>query len=172
MKLVSTVALLLIGFTMNAQISSWRTVNKKQYSIQYPSTWTVDSSRQLGADLLISAPIDSISDRFKENIKIIIQNIAGKNVDMDRFVSVSEQQIKTVLPDCNFIESSTVTEAPVTYHKMLFTCTQGQLPLEIEQFYFVTSEKAYVITFTAEQRRFSEYQPVAEKILQSFMLKN
>lgn len=171
MKLIYTIVLLLAGFTLKAQIGTWRTFNKTHYSVQYPSGWTVDSSRQFGADVFIAAPVDTIGDKFKENVNVMVQNIAGQNVDMDRYVSVSEEQIKTMMTDCEIIESNTITTAPTTYHKIIFTGRQGAFALKIEQYYFITKDKAFVVTFTAEQKRFDDYQVTGEKILQSFRLK-
>ena len=172
MKLVYTTLLfLLAGLSIHAQITTWNTIQKPAYSIQCPGNWSVDSSKQFGSELFFNAPIDSIGDKFRENVSVMVQNIAGKDVSMERFVAVSENQIRAMAPELVILEDTTISTAPVTYHKMHFTCKQGQFALEIEQFYFVTATRAYVITFTSEQKKFNQYQVTGEKILASFRLK-
>ncbi len=165
---------LLILFTLicvsaGAQVKSFQSVN---YSIQYPELWDVDTVHKNMADVFFLSPLSSDTDKFRENVGVGIQNLHGMNVDLDKFVTLSENQIKTLVTNGNIIESRRVKYAEGEFHKIIFTGLQGVYHLKFEQYYFIYKEKAFVITFTAEENKFDDYVAVSEKILGSFKLMN
>ena len=69
------------------QIGTWRTFNK---TLLHSIPFRLDGGQQqaVGADLFIAAPVDTIGDKFKENVNVMVQNIAGQNVDIRRYVCI------------------------------------------------------------------------------------
>ena len=157
----------------NAKDSSfrWETIDRYSYSLQYPSTWSTDISKQLGTDLFIFSPKDSDTDKFRENVNTMVQDLSGLNITLDQYIEISEGQIKTMLTDASIIESKRMTQGNKEYHKLLFTGQQGIFKLKTEQYYFLVNEKAFVITLTTEQNQYDKYIENGEAILKSFKLK-
>ena len=57
------------------------------------------------------------------------------------------------------------------YHKLIYSSKQGIFDLIFEQFIWLKSEKAYILTLTCKLNEFEICKKTGEKILQSFKLK-
>lgn len=164
------------GYTMknNTQheaTEEWKTFVEDNYSIQYPTTWELNNSKQMGTSFILFSPLTSEKDQFKENVNLLIQDLKGYNLDLDKYTAISEEQIKTMITDGKIVESKKMTSGTSAYQKIIYTGTQGIFKLEFEQYYWVEKDKAYILTFTCEESQFADFKPVGEKILNSFQLK-
>ncbi len=90
---------------------------------------------------------------------------------LDRYVELSESQIKTLITDCNIIESSRILDEESEHHKIVYTGKQGEFDLKFIQYYWVVDNTAFVLTFSAEINAFDEFAQTAEKIMDSFKAK-
>jgi len=169
---------LVVSFFVNSHAQNvkdasvnWETIDRCSYSIQYPATWSIDTSKQLGTDLFIFSPKDSDTDKFRENVNAMVQDLNGLNITLDKYIEISEGQIKTMLTNASIIESKRLIQGNKEYHKLLFTGQQGIFKLKTEQYYFLVNEKAFVITLTTEQNQYDKYIENGEAILKSFKLK-
>jgi hypothetical protein len=151
--------------------NDWKTANQSAFSIQYPPEWELDQSGQMGTSLVLFSPLESDEDKFKENINILIQDLSGRNIDLDKYTEISEQQVKTMLTNPDLIESKRMKTGTGEFHKVIYTADQGAFHLKFEQYFVVTDDNAYVITLTCEQTTFDKFQETGEKILNSFKLK-
>jgi hypothetical protein len=152
-------------------IKGWKILDHSNYSIQYPETWELNQSGQMGTSFILFSPLESDKDKFKENINLIIQDLSGRNIDLSKYTEISEGQIKTMVTNSNLIESKRMKNESVEFHKIIYTGDQGIFHLKIEQYYWVINEKAFVLTLTCEQDKFADFQEISEKILNSFILK-
>ena len=172
MKTITPV--LLLVFITGAQkttAQNWVNINKKEYSIKSPAGWMVDSSKQMGTDLILFSMLENSTDKFRENINVQVQNTPGMNIDLAKYTAISATRIKAMAPDSKIEESKTITTGNRSYQKIIYTATQGNFKLKFEQYYFVTARNAYVITLTAETAKFDAYRSTGEEILNSFALK-
>lgn len=151
--------------------SNWETLSEENYTVQYPSDWDLDQSGTLGTSFFMFSPVENDDDTFRENINLIQQSLEGLGVDLAQFVEVSEGQIKSMITNAKMIESKTIKNGNIQYHKFIYTGDQGQYHLKFEQYFFLQNEQAYVLTFTSESSKFADYQAIGEKILQSFSIK-
>jgi len=69
------------------------------------------------------------------------------------------------------LESKPVASGKVRYHKIIYTGDMNAYHLKFEQYYFVTGNVAYVLTFTCEQDNFDKFRNTGEQILNSFQMK-
>ncbi len=150
---------------------NFHTIDRGSYSIQYPLAWIIDTSRQFGSDLFLLSPNESEMDKFKENVNVMIQNLKGLNLDLDKFVQVSESQVKTYVTNGKVLESKRINQNGLEFHKLIYLGAQGVFSLKTEQYYFIKDEKAFVVTFVAEEDQFDKYIVIAEKMMQSFKIK-
>jgi hypothetical protein len=161
-----------VGYSQTSSTSDWQTYTKGDYKIQYPGSWTLDTTQKLGVEFLLFAPKDSDSDQFHENINFIIQDLTGMNLDLDKYTKISLEQLNKLATNCKIYESSTITTVNGSCQKLVFTATQGKFKLEFEQLYFIKNDKAYVLTLTTEQDKFEAYKINGEKIFNSFKVGN
>ncbi|MEP6728845.1 MAG: PsbP-related protein [Bacteroidota bacterium] len=174
MKKISNLLILftyLIFFTHPVSAQKLTTLNKKDYSIGAPADWIPDSSKQMGTDLVIFSMLENGTDKFRENVNVVIQNLAGMNIDLEKYTAISIGQIKTMATDSKIEESKTIRTDRATFQKIIYTATQGGFKLRFEQYYFMANKKAYTVSFTAEIGKFDIFKPTGEAILNSFVLK-
>lgn len=146
----------------------WETVKRKFFSVQYPSGWTLNESGALGTTFILSSPKESDEDKFNENVTLIIQDLKGMGMDLDKYTKISEEQVNTLITNSKLIESTRIKDAGTEYHKIIYNGDQGIYRLAYEQYYWVKNERAYVLTFVTEQNKFDEYKAIGEQILNSF----
>lgn len=160
------------GQSFNAKDSAvkFEAVDRGAYVIQYPKTWAIDTTKQLGADLFIFSQSDSVGDKFRENVNVMIQDLKGLNIDLDKYIAVSEEQIRNMVTKAQIIESKRINQSGREFHKLIFSGDQGIFALKVEQYYFLFNEKAFVVTLTTEHGKFDTYREIGEEILRSFSI--
>ncbi len=145
----------------------FETLDNEEYTIQYPSTWELNQSGQMGMKFGLFSPVGLYGDQFRENVNLISQDISSQNLDLTDFVNLSENQIKTMIAESSIQESKRVND----FHKLVYSGTMGQFKLKFQQYYWVVNGQAYVLTFTAERGEYDNYIGVAQQIMDSFQLK-
>jgi hypothetical protein len=144
---------------------------KGNYKIEYPSSWKLDTSKKMNTELYVYSPKENANDRFDENINLIIQDLKGQAMDLDKFAKASLDQMKSMSKDVTINSSGKVVSGKKEYFKIIFGTISGAYKLKIEQYYFVSNGKAYVLTYSAEFDKFEKFKHAGEGILNSFSLK-
>jgi hypothetical protein len=151
--------------------NGWLLLNESSYSIQYPENWELDKSGKMGLNLILLTKLSSEQDQFRDNVNLLIQDLRGQDINLDKYVEISEGQIKTMMNNSNIIESNRLNENGSEFQKIIYTGDLGVYKLKFEQYYWVKNEKAYALTLTCELNQFETYKVTGEKILNSFRLK-
>ena len=177
MKYIIQVFLLLListaTFAQTAEVKEKMiSLDEKNYHIDYPANWDLDQSRA-GAEFFIFSKLTGEEDKLKENINLIIQDLSGHNIkDLDAFVTLSENQVKTILKGVKILSSERVKSENSEFQKLLYSGEMGVYNLTFLQYYWVENNKAYVLTFTSETTQYDQYKDLALQILDSFKIKN
>jgi len=160
------------GQTSNGGVdNTWKTYEQNEYSVQYPSDWELDVSGQMQSIFILFSPLESEEDRFRENVNLITQDLTGQSIDLDRYTEISEEQVRTLLPNSSIVESRRVKKGAHEFHKLVYTREQGEMELVFEQYYGIWKDKAYVLTLTTTKTSTGQSKETGEKILDSFLLK-
>lgn len=183
MKPITLFALLVLlnGFSLYGQTAQgrientvpadWKTLSESGYSIQFPESYDLDQSGNYGMSFMLLSKQTSNSDLFRENINLLIQNLAGQNINLDQYVAISVDQIQTMLDDGNLIESKRLRANNMEFQKVIYTGSQNQFNLKWMQYYWVKNDRAYVLTLTCEENQFDNYVGIGEKIMNTFKIK-
>jgi len=176
MKRITSLLLFLQALTLttlcHAQAKpDWKQLNESGYSIQYPSDWELNTSRQMGTSFVILSMQATPQDQFRENVNLLIQDLTGHDLNLDKYTEISEGQITTMLTNGVMLESKRIKAGGSEFHKLIYTGDQEPLKLKFEQYYWVKNNNAYVLTFTTEVNQFDAFKETGEKILNSFILK-
>ncbi|MFD0964690.1 hypothetical protein ACFQ1O_11805 [Pseudofulvibacter geojedonensis] len=153
-------------------LDGWKSIVDNNYSINYPSNWELDESGQMGTRFILFSPLSSDQDQFRENINLLIQDLSGHNLDLEKYVEISIDQINRMITDGNILKNKRKLNKELNYHQLIYTGKQGEYKLKFEQYLWVIKNKAYVLTLTCEDEQFSNYQKIGEEIMNSFKLKN
>lgn len=160
---------------LSSSSNDWKTLKGVDYSLLYPSTWTleqaepiVDEPGLVSIGFILYAPKDSIRDIFGENINLVMQDIKGIASDFNEYITMNEEQIKTIATRGTLVESKRIKSGTKEYHKIIYLIDGFMIPSRIEQFYFMNGTKAFTLSFTSEQTKFEEIRKTALKIVKSF----
>ncbi len=151
--------------------ATWEKFDGEAFSIEYAPGWKFSQSGQMGTTFVLMSAMESDQDQFGENINLIVQDIKGMDLDLKKYVEISEQQIKAMIEKSELTASEQLEKDGQVFQKVLFTGKQATFNLSFEQRYFIKNEKAYVLTFTCEVDKVESFRAVGEKMLNSFILK-
>lgn len=149
----------------------WETLDGTDYSIQYPDSFNLDKTGQLGTLFFLFSNRTSQLDLFQENINLVVQDLSGQNIDLNKYVEISEEQIKTMLNDGKILASERLKNNSKELQRIIYTGKQGQLALKWLQYYWIENNKAYILTLTSEENQYDKYAPVSEEIMNTFIIK-
>lgn len=151
--------------------ADWKTASRSEFSIQFPDSLELDTTGQMGTSLILFSKTTSADDPFRENVNVMIQNLAGQKIDLNKYVEISEGQIKTMITNGALNESKRVKEGDSEYHRIVYSGKQGEYDLKWLQYYWVVKDKAFVVTLTCEKNQYDRFVGVGEKVLKSFRVK-
>lgn len=153
------------------ELTEWQYLREDKFEISHPSNWEVNKSGEMGTSFILFSPIANNSDKFRENVNLLTQDLTGHDLNLDKYVELSEGQIKTLVTNGKIISSERQNNDKQEYQKVIYTGKQGIYDLKFEQYYWVIDNKAFVLTLTCEEKEFNNYQSTGERILNSFKLK-
>ena len=168
---VTTCGLVKQRSQQNVNPIDWKTFEHRDYIVQYPDSFELNTSGQMGMSFILLSKLTSPDDIFRENVNLSIQDLGGQNISLDNYVEMSENQIKTLVNNGNIIESNRIKKDNSEFQKIIFTGKQGVFELKFVQYYILKSEKAYVLTLTTEIEQFDSYKTVGKEIMDSFIIK-
>jgi len=170
MRIVGFVVLVLFSFFINAQENAFLKINNTEYSLDYPSSWSKNEAKIEGFKFFLFTKLTSESDKFRDNINLIVQDLSGYDFSLEDYAELSETQIKTLVTNAHILESAQHKNENGVFYKMIYTGKQGVFDLKFEQYYWLVNKKAYVLTLTCEERQFLKFKKEGEFILDSFTI--
>ena len=171
MKLISITILLFLTSFCFAQTDATKSIfSKDNYTIEYPKSWQLDTSGLMGTAFFLFAPLDNQRDKFSENLSLIIQDLAGQNINLENYKTITDKQITDFATDPKVFESRIKKINDTEYFRIVYAMTQGKSRLKITSICFIKNDKAYLITFTTALEQYEAYKKTGEEILSSFSL--
>lgn len=150
-------------------IPGWKLFQRPFFSIQYPPNWQLDSTTT-AAQFFLYAPPDSDPDPYRESIHLVVQEMAGLNYDLNKYVAICETQIKSELTEGSLIESRRITDKESKYHLLTYETTKDNMRLKLFSYTWVVYEKAFLLTLTCKKENYDSTINTAKKIMNSFVL--
>jgi hypothetical protein len=173
MKFIQTLALLALtysGFSQSDNSTQKINFSKDNYKIQYPKSWNLDTSRMMGTEFFVFSPLENDADKFRENVGLLIQNLAGQNIGLEQYKKITDGQITEMATDGKIFESLVLKSDKGEYYKVTYAMTQGKFRLKITSFCYIKKDKAYLVTFTSAFDQYDQYKKTGVEILNSFSL--
>jgi hypothetical protein len=157
-------------FSQQGKTNGMKYFTNDDFRLQYPESWELDTSEQWGTAVMLFSPIENEVDKFSENVNVLVQNLAGQNIDLEKYKQITEQQIATLATDGKIVESAIVRTTEGEHFRIIYTMTQGMFKLTTTSVCFIRDEKAYLVTFSSETAQYEHYKKTGEEILASFTL--
>lgn len=143
-------------------------LTREKYAFQYPKTWTIDTSKTFGMEIMMLSPKTDSLDDFKENMTLFVQDLRGQGYSLGRMGQESEAQIKNMVTDIKMISSGFDSTASPQNYRLQYQGRQGKYVLTTIQYYFLHDEVGYALTMTMKTETEEYYTIAAERIFHSF----
>ena len=168
-----------VTFSVYAQNSSqantiylnWKRYESSNFSIRYPSSWELNLEKKMGETFILYSPIETSQDKFRENVNLYVENLISTNLSLDQYAQSSINQVRNFINNFILIESKKMKIGTNEYYQLIYKGDQGVLKLIFTQNLWVKGNKAYILTFTSEQSKYSKFKELGESILKSYTFK-
>lgn len=176
MRTLLFLSFLLLTLSVSAQQSVdnadlFTKVTREHYSLSYPNSWIIDTSKMFGMDIIIRSPKTDSLDDFIENMNVFFQDLHGMNYTLSKMGKEGEDQIKNMVTDVEIIDSRIdSTISPQTYI-LKYKGRQGKFLLTTIQHYYLKDEVGYALTMTIKKEKEQDYILDADKIFDSFRIR-
>lgn len=140
-----------------------------EYTIEFPEKWEIMKG-VMDTDVIAIAPKINPDDLFRENVNIIHAKLELP-ITPKEYYDFNLKSLGQILTDFDLEDSEDVKVDGFEAKKLVFTHTIGVVNAKVLQYLILHENKAYVLTFTADPLDFKEYQPIFEKIVETFKFK-
>ena len=138
--------------------------------IQYPAGWIKEV--RLGNLVTFLPTLGSSSNTYPAALGVKVQNLHSRNVTLGTVTKVQIENLTQNHPDFVLLESTSTTLANNPGHKIVFTATDADgHQRRAMQVWMVNGDKAYLITYKALPDKYSEFLPLAQRMIDSFKLR-
>ena len=149
-----------------ADSAVWQTIDRPDFSIRYPSDWTLQPESE-NAVFYLYAPAESDGDHFRENVSLVVEVLPSGKYDADSYV---EEAIK--LLQVQVTKNERVIRAGHEARRLVYTQRPALDVVTTNELYvWVINGKAYLLAFSREEGNDSEQAVAGQRILQTFELK-
>ena len=149
-----------------ADSAAWQTIDRSDFSIRYPSDWTLQPESE-NAVFYLYAPAESDGDRFRENVSLVIEVLPSGKYDADSYV---EEAVK--LLQVQVTKNERVEWAGHEGRRLVYTQRPALDVVTTNELYvWVINGKAYLLAFSREEANDGEQAVTGQRILQTFELK-
>ena len=149
-----------------ADSAAWQTIDRADFSIRYPSDWTLQPESE-NAVFFLYAPAESNGDRFRENVSLVVEVLPNGKYDADSYV---EEAVK--LLQVQVTTNERVEWAGHVGRRLVYTQRPALDIVTMNELYvWVINGKAYLLAFSREEGNDGEQSITGQRILQTFELK-
>jgi hypothetical protein len=158
--------LLLLSFQLIISQTK-KEINRNGYKIFYSDNLRLDESGRNGSEFYLFTQKENEQDNFADNLNLMIQNLETLNIDLNKFVELTEAQINE---KGKIIDSKRVKNNGNELHILIYESTINGFELKFMQYDFVKNNKAYFLTYSAKREDFEKYLPEMENVMKSFKI--
>jgi serine/threonine-protein kinase len=151
--------------------TEWKTLEHGDFSIQYPPDWTAESFENSVMEFTISSPIVDEEDNYADFVNLQIQNLPGLNKTLDSYVAEFSRDIPFIYQKATVRKNEKTTKARKNCYVLEYAGVFNDFPIAYRQYIWFENDKAYSLTFTAEQGSFDKWDAISQKVMDSFTFK-
>jgi eukaryotic-like serine/threonine-protein kinase len=140
---------------------------KEKLTVEYPADWELDTTRVMNTTFILKSPKENTKDEFQENINLLVQDLAGYNLDLAKFTEITESQIQQMLAESKILMSAPVHFLEMPAHQLSYSGKFNNVMLKWEQIFWIEGEKAFILSYSAKIEAFEKYHNTVEQIINS-----
>jgi eukaryotic-like serine/threonine-protein kinase len=141
------------------------------FQINHPRKWEV-AEGVMGTVVAFISPRENADDKFRENINVAVGDLAAyPGLTLDKYEEISLAQLTNLITDFKLVKRGNSVISGMPAKTLVFTGRQGIFQVKFMQAYMIANNRAYVITFSAENREYRNYEEVTKEMLNSILIK-
>ena len=122
--------------------------------------------------IVFLSPLENDNDKFSENVNVFIEDLTKyPGLTLNKYEGLNLDQLSKLITDFRIIERKDNVISGMPARIIIFSGRQGIYHIKQMQTYIIANNRAYVITFTAEETQYRNYEEVAKKIVNSILIK-
>ncbi|MCC5631378.1 protein kinase [Nostoc sphaeroides CHAB 2801] len=139
-------------------------------SIKYPPSWekTVAPDRITGNLVKFISPKEGNADNYLENLNLIVQDFPEAQKELEEFTKSYLDEIKQSYPNIKISEEGKSQLSNRPAYQVVYSFEEDGINIKRLQVWMVKNNKVYIITYTADVAKYSEYFPTAQTMINSF----
>lgn len=151
--------------------SGWQTVESEKYTIKCPPDWKVDILGDVGITMMSSSPLKGDGDRFKENFGVLVKDHSKAPMSLQEFADEQVLEVKKGMDNTTFLGSQRLTLDSKEMYRITYVRNQNGMELLYDSRVMMVDNHSYMLIFTMERSKFSEYKDVVNQIVESLEVK-
>lgn len=168
-KLVLFILLPFLAAAQSDSLTAPKTVDFPAYKMTVPTAWKIKAGCVEGQCTLLS-PTDTLTayDAYTETINLTINKLSSASYTAEQYATFSIGYLPKVVNGFQVLERKKLKPnlTRITYRGE----KNGYLQTW-RQYYHVKNAKVYIVTFSAETKKYDYFQPIIEPFLDSFKFK-
>lgn len=159
-------------FSCNQDID-FKQYNYDSFAINSPKDWSQSKTKNI---VVFKAKRESSSDTFLDNFNVIVQGLGEGNMSLKDYSELTYNQIKQAFGDESILEFKNTLLSDKEAKEIIYSiprnpASQIYVELKAYQKWVIKDNKAFVLTFTAQEKNFEKNRTIVEKMFDSFKLK-
>jgi eukaryotic-like serine/threonine-protein kinase len=142
------------------------------YGIQVdrPEDWKIEEKNDVFEKVVIfKSPLENKNDNFQEKVSISIEDLSSQPKSLAEYSNATIQNLKQDWQPEELQESETnLADRPAD--RVIYSYRDGDRKLKRMQVWNLKNNRAYVVTYTAEEDKFDRFSKSAEKIIDSLKI--
>ncbi len=134
------------------------------FSVSPPPSWQTREG-VMGTVVVFVAP--QVAGQFTPNVNVVVQP-APSGVSLAQLTDASVQQIGNLITNFKLVKRAKSTLGGAPSNQIEYTGVQGKFALHFQQTFAFKNGKAYILTFTDDQKDLASARKNVAATLQSF----
>jgi len=142
------------------------------FSLEYPADWISREEAPQGMilEFVLLAPEEVAANEFTSNLNVMAEELQ-QDLSVEEYTELVLMQVENMLEDFALIEQQEIMvdgrEAAELTYSGIAEDEAGDYNLTWRQAIMIEDELAYIVTLTAEQEVFSDYQNIYDNVVES-----
>jgi hypothetical protein len=144
-------------------------VDFPSYKMTFPDTWKIKNGC-VETQCTINSPRDTLMsfDTYIESINLTVNKLNNTSYTALKYADYSIGYLPKVVQQFEVLEKKNLGG---NSYRVTYRGVKNGLRQTWRQYYYVRRGKVYIVTFSAETRKYEIYQPMIEPYLDSFTFK-
>lgn len=157
--------------TDTSAVDQWKTLEMKNFKIDYPSEWVGESFENSVQEFTITSPYENEEDYYADFINLAILPMPGSNKNLDTYAADFSRDIPFIYQKAMVRTNEKSVKAGKPCYILEYAGVFNDFPIAYRQYVWFENDTAYTLSFTAQQGSFEKWESIANKIMDSFTFK-